>query len=212
MTQEKTPEKLTIACDFDGVLVHTLSLWMDALYQRYPDLKPIPIHDYQEWNLNEAVGLNEAEMWDLFGHVRAGKENGVGVSYKQGVATDSNIKHWIDQIKKDGHTIFVLTHNPETVRPKVEHFLKQWGIEMPVHFVHNPSEKKKWMKDADILIEDNPGQASTLDWDNTDKHLIIYNTPYNAHIKNQAYTNIHRAYNWANVYDHVTEIAMEKSN
>lgn len=187
---------LLIACDFDDTLMSFIAMWVKSYNRLFPDKTPLTHMDVDRWNLKEVGAITDEELQRTFKDVR---EN---FNYcLDGPAVDANFHYWFKKLQRDGHTIYILTGNPESVKPNIVGWLAKYGIEnIEVVCVNSMADKlnKKW----DVLIDDSGMLATALKDD--PRTFIMYARPHNKAVNNMV-KNL--AMNWEKVYQLVTQAA-----
>lgn len=185
-------ETMKIAIDFDNTTVDSIQVWHNILLNTFPEKSPVPpISSLKDWNLAAAWGLTEEEksvIFNIFRHK----------AIKYASPCDNNFAHWLRRLREDGHEVYILTANPESMAQNIRYWFQEFGVTIPVVFTKTLEAKLAY--DFDILVDD--ANAVIDAWfPALEKKLLIYNNPWNEHYENTE--NIARVYNWEGIYNAV---------
>ena len=117
----------------------------------------------------------------------------------------------IKKIKKDGHTIFIITARKfatpdddceQEIKEKMKETVKEWLARNEIEYdyiIFSSEDKSKNIieNDIDVMIEDSPNNVKSL---SKLTKIICMDWIYNKGIEND---NIYRCYNWNEIYDTV---------
>lgn len=167
---------MIIACDIDGVVCNWTKGFLQ--YAGYPE------QEARTWELWNQLNISEDkfnEIWDGFindgGIVRLEPMDG---------AVES-----ISKIRGAGHDIiFITSRKPAAKQQTYQWFLNHGIWYVSIKFCEAKLDMLQQIK-PDIYIEDNPYQIQEA-IDNGIR-IIIYDKPYNRHIKNE------RVKNWEDI-------------
>ncbi len=180
---------MRIALDFDGVLAHTMELWVDE-YNRLHPSKKITIEDIDRWAFfeKESIGLSYDEAFDIFDFCWRHSEL---INPNE---ADQQVK--VKRLQKFGKVDIVtsVVKNKE----KIKEWISSHGI-VPDDIVFT---QEKWKLNYDVYIDDSPSNAEKIR--DVGKICLLYNQDWNRDVKEDA--KIIRVYSLG----HVIEILNNK--
>lgn len=104
----------------------------------------------------------------------------------------------IATLRQQGHYVEAVTSKPDWARWTVWAWLGKWRPDFHRVTIVSSGQEKSAFTDADILVDDSP--SNIIDWQCDDRVCVIYDRPWNQGMEGL------RAYNWADVLDHVASI------
>ncbi len=180
---------MNIASDFDDVMFNFALAFARAYRIRHPEKQSLVAMDFDRFDLCEVGKITTAEKYALFDHIRQ-KFN---YAY-EGAPVDVNFDYYIKKLLEDGHTIYILTGNPEYVNPQIHAFLEYYGL--PKLSIQNVSSMREKMDASwDLLVDDSPELAELTM--NDPRHFLLYGRPHNM---TQQRKVKHRVMNWGEIY------------
>lgn len=190
-------KKLSIILDFDDTVVFFSALWARAYSELFPDKPRITTLDVDRYALREVAQLTHTELERTFLWVRSR-------NYPMEMpVNDRLVEHWINRMRRDGHSVKIVTANPPETIPNIRAWCDAYGI-LDIEIISVPQSKDKLDFAFDVIVEDHP---TFVEWLKNDKRqLILYATRHNKSVNKTAKRV---ALNWSDVYRHVSEIANE---
>ena len=175
---------MKIALDFDGVLAHTMRLWVDEFNRLHPS-KKITIKDIDQWSFfkKESIGISYDETFEIFDFCWKHWE------LLKPLEVDQGLK--VEELKKLGkvHLVTSIVKNKESI--------KKWLVEHEIQVDDTVFDQEKWKLGYDIYIDDSPIVATEVD--KVGKICLLYDQPWNKDIKDNK--NIKRVYNLNHAID-----------
>ena len=170
---------MKIALDFDGVLAHTMGLWVDEFNRRHPSKKTV-ITDVKKWSFfqYEPFSITYDEAFDIFDYCWRHAE------YIKPLETDQNFR--IEELKELG-TVDIVTSiikNKDNIRK----WLSTYELK-PNDIIFN---EEKWNLDYDIFIDDSPVNAAHFI--EKGKINVLYDQPWNRECSGSGIFRIYNLY------------------
>lgn len=159
---------MRIALDFDGVLGHTMDLWVDEYNRQHPS-KRITIEDVDRWAFFEKpeIDMSVDDAFEIFDycwrHWEQIKPNEV----------DQDVK--VNKLKKFGVVDIV------TSVVKNKDGIRKW---LTMHNIDTHDivfSQEKWNLDYDLYIDDSPHNAEEIR--KLGKICLLYNQDWNRDVK-----------------------------
>jgi len=175
---------LRIAVDFDGVLGHTLDLFVEEFNIRHPT-KTITIKDIDVWDFWEKpnIGISRDEAFDIFDfcwkHWELIKPMEVNQSVK------------MERLMKLG-TVDIVTSVVKNKDP-----IEKWIKKNKIPFNELVFTQDKWDLNYQFFIDDSPVNAKHIS--DLSKSCLIYDQHWNRHM--EKLPNVERVYSLDHAYD-----------
>ena len=158
---------MSIAFDVDNVLADTISAWCNLLHE----IKGIVI-EKANIKSHKIVGSVRLSPQIIFSTLDRVWEN-----WKQLPMTENDIPEYIEQIKKKGYNIFIVTNRPLRSKKYVESWIANNGIVYDQLYFLGPYSSKVDIK-VDYLVDDAPEHLE--EFIKTGRIGFLYNQPWNA--------------------------------
>lgn len=182
-------KKLTILVDMDDVLINLLSAWVGALNEKY--CTSVNYEDVSDWDLGRYFPMLLEEEIEAVLSVP---------SFWNHVNPKAGAVAYIEKLKSEGHSIFVVTSSHyTTIYPKMKSVLFRYFPSLTWDDVIVTSHKQ--MISGDVLIDDG---AHNLIGGNYVK--ILMDMPHNHSFDTEKYGMV-RAKDWKEVYDEVCKLS-----
>lgn len=159
---------MKIALDFDGVLGHTMDLWVNEFNKQHPS-KKTTIEDIQKWSFFESdpFNIDYKEAFEIFDYCWRHWE------YIKPLEVDQWFK--INELRKLGkvHLVSAVVKNKDSIR--------KWLIAEGIDTDEVVFAQEKWKLNYDIFIDDSPTNASNIKKEG--KICLLYDEAWNRDVK-----------------------------
>ena len=182
---------MRIAVDLDDVVVAFVPGLLAAVKKEYD--VDIPIKDIKEWNLHPILDPVIGRSWWAWLRQREWL-------WANFPAVDGAIGS-IDQLRRDGHWVELLTSKPEWAEHNVYKFLGKWRPAFNRVTIVGPEDNKALFTDADILIDDKP--QNCLEFVSTGRNAILFYADHNRY--EEVPKGVYRAQGWREVMKIIRE-------
>lgn len=184
---------MRIGLDFDGVLGHTMDLWVDEFNRRHPS-KQATIKNVDRWAFYEydPFNIDQTEAFDIFDYCWRHWEQ------IKPIEVDQAMK--VDRLSTLGNVDIV------TAAVKNKDALKKWLSDKGIQYRDFVNSNEKWTLGYDYYIDDSPMNAENIV--KQGKMCLLYDENWNRDVKTNG--QIKRVYSLDHAYDIIVKLNEKK--
>jgi len=181
---------MNLGFDIDGVIANFTDQLLEKIKKNYGlTIKKADIYCF---NLDLVLGITKAEEKQLIVEVLT-----------EDLPLNPGAKETLEQLRREGHNICLLTSRYDHLRDITKHWLKEKGVSYTQ--LHILTVGKKYLAKVDpldLIVEDSLEEA--LGWTQKVKNVLVYDQPWNKtlNVKNL----IKRVYSWNEIYREVQQL------
>jgi uncharacterized HAD superfamily protein len=181
---------LNLGFDIDGVIANFTQPLLDVIKENYGvNLKTSDIYTF---DLNIVLGITKDEGNML-----------VNQTLKKDLPLNPGAKETLEQLSREGHSIYLLTGRYAYLRDITQSWLKEKAIPYThLHMLHVGEKYKADIEPMDLIVEDSLVEA--LEWTNKVKTVLLYDQPWNRTLNVKNLTR--RVYSWNEIYQAVQNL------
>ncbi len=181
---------MNLGFDIDGVIANFAGPLIETIKGNYGlTLKESDIYCF---DLNIVLGITKAEETQLITDI-----------LRQNLPLYAGAKETLEQLSREGHSIYLLTGRWGNLRDVTEVWLKEKAV--PYNELHLLNIGKKYqapVESLDLIVEDSLEDA--LEWTQKVKNVLVYDHPYNHSFNVKGLTK--RVYNWKEIYQEIQQL------
>ncbi len=181
---------MNLGFDIDGVIANFAGPLITTIKKNYG--LTLTEKDIYCFDLNIVLGITKAEETELITEI-----------LKQDLPLYNGAKETLEQLSREGHSIFLLTGRWSNLGDITQSWLKEKGV--PYNELHLLNIGKKYQANIealDLIVEDSLEDA--LEWTRRVKNVLIYDHPYNQSFNIRNLTK--RIYNWNEIYREIQHL------
>ncbi len=181
---------MNLGFDIDGVIANFSKPLLETIKENYGvTLKATDIYTF---DLNIILGITKTEGNHL-----------VNETLKKDLPLNIGAKETLEQLSREGHSIYLLTGRYDYLREITQSWLKEKGVPYnQLHLLHIGEKYLAKVDPLDLIVEDSLEEA--LEWTRKVKNVLVYDQPWNKtwNVKNLT----KRVYSWSEIYSEVQHL------
>lgn len=182
---------MKLGFDIDGVIANFSQPLLETIKRNYG--LSLTEKDITRFSLSHVLGITRAEETQLITDI-----------LQQNVPIYPGSKETLEQLSREGHSIYLLTGRYEPLRGLTQTWLKDEGV--PYDELHLLEMGKKYQVNIEglaVIVEDSLEEA--LEWSSRVKTVLLYDHPYNQTLNIKNLTK--RVYNWNEIYREIHRLS-----
>jgi uncharacterized HAD superfamily protein len=181
---------MNLGFDIDGVIANFSKPLLETIKENYGlNLK---VSDIYTFSLNIVLGITKAEGIHL-----------ITETLKKDLPLNFGAKETLEQLSREGHSIYLLTGRYDYLRELTQSWLKEKGVPYTQLHLLNIGEKYLAKVDPlDLIVEDSLEEA--LEWTHKVRNVLVYDQPWNKTLNVKNLTK--RVYNWNEIYNEIHQL------
>jgi uncharacterized HAD superfamily protein len=186
---------MKLGIDIDGVIANFAQPLIVTIKKNYGLL--LTEKDITRFSLSHVLGITRAEETQLITDI-----------LQQDLPIYPGAKETLEQLSREGHTIYLLTGRYTPLRSLTQTWLKTKGV--PYNELHLLEMGKKYQVNIDgldVIVEDSLEEA--LEWSSRVKTVLLYDHPYNQTLNVKNLTK--RVYSWSEIYQEIHRLSGDKT-
>jgi len=156
---------MNLGFDIDGVIANFSKPLLDTIKEKYG--LTLQVMDIYTFDLNIVLGITKAEGNQL-----------ITETLKKDLPLNSGAKETLEQLSREGHSIYLLTGRYDHLRDLTQSWLKEKGV--PYNQLHLLNIGEKYLAKVDpldLIVEDSLEEA--LEWTHKVRNVLVYDQPWN---------------------------------
>jgi uncharacterized HAD superfamily protein len=186
---------MKLGFDIDGVIANFSQPLLQTIKKNYG--LSLAEKDITRFSLSTVLGITHAEETQLVTDI-----------LQQDLPIYPGAKETLEQLSREGHSIYLLTGRYTPLRELTQTWLKGKGV--PYNELHLLEMGKKYQVDIDgldVIVEDSLEEA--LEWSSRVKTVLLYDHPYNQTLNVKNLTK--RVYSWSEIYREIHSLSGDKT-
>lgn len=178
---------MNLGFDIDGVIANFTEPLLETIKEKYG--LTLKVTDIYTFDLRIVLGITKAEGIQL-----------ITETLKKDLPLNSGAKETLEQLSREGHSIYLLTGRYDHLRELTQTWLKEKGVPYTQLHLLNIGEKYLANVDSlDLIVEDSLEEA--LEWTRKVRNVLVYDQPWNRTLNVKNLTK--RVYNWNQIYSEI---------
>lgn len=186
---------MKLGIDIDGVIANFAQPLIDTVKKNYG--LTITEKDITRFSISVVLGITRKEETQLITDI-----------LQQDLPVYPGAKETLEQLSREGHSIYLLTGRYAPLRGLTQTWLKTKGV--PYNELHLLEMGKKYqvnIEGLDVIVEDSLEEA--LEWSSRVKTVLLYDHPYNQTLNVKNLTK--RVYSWSEIYQEIHRLSGDKT-
>jgi uncharacterized HAD superfamily protein len=178
---------MKLGIDIDGVIANFAQPLIQTIKRNYG--LTLTEKDITRFSLSHVLGITRSEETQLITDI-----------LQQDLPIYPGAKETLEQLSREGHSIYLLTGRYAPLRDLTQTWLKDKGV--PYNELHLLEMGKKYqvnIEGLDVIVEDSLEEA--LEWSARVKTVLLYDHPYNQTLNVKNLTK--RVYSWSEIYQEI---------
>jgi uncharacterized HAD superfamily protein len=184
---------MNLGFDIDGVIANFTEPLLEIIKDKYG--LALKVSDIYTFDLGVVLGITKTESNQL-----------INETLKKDLPLNSGAKETLEQISREGHSIYLLTGRFGYLRDLTQSWLKE--KEVPYTQLHLLNVGEKYLakvEPLDLVVEDSLEEA--LEWTRKVRNVLVYDQPWNRTLNVKGLTK--RVYNWSQIYSEVQSLTVK---
>jgi Uncharacterized conserved protein len=186
---------MKLGFDIDGVIANFSQPLIQTIKKNYG--LTLTEKDITRFSLSVVLGITRIEETHLITDI-----------LQQDLPIYPGAKETLEQLSREGHSIYLLTGRYTPLRELTQTWLKNKGV--PYNELHLLEMGRKYQVNIDgleVIVEDSLEEA--LEWTSRVKTVLIYDHPYNQTLNVKNLTK--RVYSWSEIYQEIHRLSGDKT-
>jgi uncharacterized HAD superfamily protein len=186
---------MKLGFDIDGVIANFSDILLKTVKTTYG--LTLTENDITSFSLSTVLGITRAEETQLITDI-----------LQQDLPIYPGAKETLEQLSREGHSIYLLTGRYAPLRDLTQTWLKTKGV--PYNELHLLEIGKKYQVNIaglDVIVEDSLEEA--LEWSSRVKTVLLYDHPYNQTLNVKNLTK--RVFSWSEIYQEIHRLSGDKT-
>ncbi|MDR0373026.1 MAG: hypothetical protein LBI79_05665 [Nitrososphaerota archaeon] len=181
--------------DIDGVIANFSLPLIERIRRDYGVV--VKESDIYCYDLNVVFGITKAEETKLVEDILI-----------DNLPLYDGAKETLEQLNKEGHSIYLLTGRWGHLREATEMWLKENGVHYTeLHLLDVGKKYQANVAPLDVIVEDSLGEA--IEWSGKVKNILIYDHPWNKTLNVRGLTK--RVYCWSDIYHEIQQLQASRN-
>lgn len=184
---------MNLGFDIDGVIANFTEPLLEIIKDKYG--LALKVSDIYTFDLGVVLGITKTESNQL-----------INETLKKDLPLNSGAKETLEQISREGHSIYLLTGRFGYLRDLTQSWLNE--KEVPYTQLHLLNVGEKYLakvEPLDLVVEDSLEEA--LEWTRKVRNVLVYDQPWNRTLNVKGLTK--RVYNWSQIYSEVQSLTVK---
>ena len=181
---------MNLGFDIDGVIANFTEPLLEIIKDKYG--LALKVSDIYTFDLGVVLGITKTESNQL-----------INETLKKDLPLNSGAKETLEQLSREGHSIYLLTGRFGYLRDLTQSWLKE--KEVPYTQLHLLNVGEKYLAKVEplhLVVEDSLEEA--LEWTRKVRNVLVYDQPWNRTLNVKGLTK--RVYNWNQIYSEVQNL------
>jgi uncharacterized HAD superfamily protein len=181
---------MKLGFDIDGVIANFADPLIRTVKKNYG--LQIKESDITSFDINIFLGITKAEEKQLIEEILSGD-----------LPLYGGAKETIEQLSKEGHSIYLLTGRWSHMRDLTQTWLKEKDIAYTeLHLLPLGKKYQVNVEGLDVIVEDSLEEA--LEWTTKVKNVLVFDRPWNQSLNVKGLTR--RVHSWKEIYHKIQQL------